>query len=332
MAAKPALAFASGDSDTTGLAAPGRGTAIESIVRRLTGDGPVNLFRARGEVMAALRMGRGAVPPAASLDDVLSPRTVPSIAAGQRHDRVLAEIDQDGFAFAVDALDVPYFNRRARRVPRQQNLVDIVLLDGRVCIRKRFRGFRFGARRWGDRPVPAYEWARRSLWVNLGLFLYSEAAALLRLHDLPFVPKLRAIDVKDRAIYIDYLDGESLRYQAAKTGAAVHDRDLAADPVLSQLSARELERREVSLLEAAGAGNSFRRELSAMVREVNARGVAPLDIKLGNFIRGATTSRLYWIDFEICRISSQPRWEADLAVERAILEEVFELSAHGHSL
>jgi hypothetical protein len=65
-----------------------------------------------------------------------------------------------------------------------------------------------------------------------------------------------------------------------------------------------------------------------MVREVNARGVAPLDIKLGNFIRGATTGRLYWIDFEISRLSSQPRWEADLALEREMLEEIFELSRH----
>ena len=69
-----------------------------------------------------------------------------------------------------------------------------------------------------------------------------------------------------------------------------------------------------------------------MALEVNARGVAPLDLKLGNFIRGANSGRLYWIDFEICRIQSQPRWDADLAVQRQILEELFELSARGHTV
>jgi hypothetical protein len=253
---------------------------------------------------------------------------VPSVHAGNREDRVLAEIDQDGFTFAVDPRDEPFFNRRREKVPRQQNLVDVVLLEGRVCIRKRFRGFRPGARRWGDRPIPLAERARRSVWVNLGLYLFNEAAALLRLHQVPFVPKVRAIDLADQALYVDFVQGESLRSMAARDGAAVHDRDLAADPDLSQLSARELERREVALLEAS-AGGGFRREIAAMVREVNSLGVAPLDIKLGNFIRGAATGRLYWIDFEISRLASQPRWEADLAAERALLEEIFELTARG---
>ena len=75
---------------------------------------------------------------------------------------------------------------------------DIALVHGRVCIRKRIRSYRMGARRWGNRPVPAREWAQRSFWVSLGLFMYSEAAALLRLSDLPFVPKLRGIDLAGR--------------------------------------------------------------------------------------------------------------------------------------
>jgi hypothetical protein len=324
MASKPVLAFEP-DVPVGGLAPAGRGTVFEQMVRRVTGDGLLNLIRARGEVMAALRGGE--VSPDAGFDDALPLNAIPSVAAGRSEDRVLAEIDQDGFAFALDPLDEAYFNRRSMRVRRQQNLLDVVLLEGRVCIRKRFRSFRLGARRWGDRRVPAQDWARRTFWVNLGLFLYSEAAALLRLRELPFAPKVRAIDVADRALYIDYVQGESLRSQAARSGAAVHDRDLINDPDLGRLSARELERREVALLEAS-CGADFRKEIASMVREVNARGVAPLDIKLGNFIRGATTGRLYWIDFEISRLSSQPRWEADLALEREMLEEIFELSRH----
>ena len=320
---KPLLAFDSG-LEETGLVPAGRGTVFETMLRRLAGDGPLNLMRARSEVVSALRARGGAVPYAPDLEDALAPESVPSVAAGQRDDRVLAEIDQDGFAFAIDPIDEPFFNRRELRVPRQQNLVDVVLIDGRVCIRKRFRGFRVGAKRWGGRPVPPAERARRSVWVNLGLYLFSEAAALLRLHDLPFVPKVRAIDVRDRSIYLDYVQGESLRDQAARGGAKVHDRDLASDAQLSLLSAAELERREVSLLEA-NSGGGFRSEINQMALEVNARGVAPLDLKLGNFIRGANSGRLYWIDFEICRIASQPRWEADLAVQHALLERLLQL-------
>ena len=233
------------------------------------------------------------------------------MARGIGEDRVLAEIDQDGFAFAKDPVDAPFFNRRARRSDRQQNLIDIALLDGRVCIRKRVRGLRFGARLWGDRPVPARDWVHRGLWASLGLYLYTEAAALLRLRDLPFVPRLRRIDFAENALYIDCIQGENLRNQVARAGAAVHDEDVRRDPALTQLSAHELERREVQLLDASGGGD-FRREISGMAREITARGVAPLDVKLGNFIRGARTGRLYWIDFEISRLHSQPRWEADL--------------------
>lgn len=320
MAEKSVFAYGSG------VPAAGRNTVLEQVVRSVAGEGAINLIRARAEVVRAL--GAGAMTQARPLDDALPVAAIPTIAAGGTEDRVLAEIDQDGFAFATDPRDEGYFNRRTLRVPRQQNLVDVTLLEGRICVRKRLRGYRFGARRWGDRPVPVPEWARRAVWVNLGLFLYTEAAALLRLQDLPFAPKLRAIDFADRALYIDYVHGESLRSLAARGGAAVHDHDLARDPQLNKLSSRELERREVALLEAA-CGGDFRREIAFMTREANARGVAPLDIKLGNFIRGAATGKLYWIDFEICRLASQPRWETDLALEHEVIEEIFELSRHG---
>jgi hypothetical protein len=269
------------------------------------------------------------VPAAPALEDALPPESIPSVAAGWRHDRVLAEIDQDGFAFALDPMDEPFFNRRIQRTPRQQNLVDIALVDGRVCVRKRFRTFRLGARRWGNRPIPARDWVDRSVWVSLGFYMYTEAAALLRLQDLPFVPKLRKIDVAGRTLYMDYVPGENLRNQAARSGAAVHDADVHESGDLRDLSPQDLERREVELLDRAGVGD-FRREIADMARQINARGVAPLDIKLGNFIRGARTGRLYWFDFEICRLGSQPRWEPDLALQRELLEQMFDLTARGH--
>jgi hypothetical protein len=147
----------------------------------------------------------------------------------------------------------------------------------------------------------------------------------LRLQDVPFIPKLRAIDLVDRAIYIDYVHGQTLRYWAARTGAAVYDQDLASSRDLTRLSARELERREVTLLEQAGGAGDFRREILGMLRQMNARGVAPLDIKLGNFIRGSTTGRLYWIDFEFARVQSQPQWEDALRQQSDTIGSLFRL-------
>jgi hypothetical protein len=330
MAVKPA---AYPDPGISGASLEQAGSAgfFEPLVRSLAGDGALNLVRAKAEVRAALRAGGGLVPPAPLLEDALPPGSVPSVAAGWRHDRLLAEIDQEGFAFAIDRMDEPFFNRRAQRAPRQQNLIDIALVGGRVCIRKRIRSYRMGARRWGDRRVPASEWAQRSFWVSLGLFMYSEAAALLRLSDLPFVPKLRAIDLPGRTLYLDYVPGENLRSLAARGGLAVHDADIKDDPHLCGVPARDLERREVQLLDRAGIGD-FRREIAEMAREINARGVAPLDIKLGNFIRGASSGRLYWLDFELSRLRSQPRWDADLAAQRRTLEQLFDLAAHGHTV
>ena len=294
------------------------------FLERLAGNGLANLLRVRAEVSSALSVNGAAVLSTGPLADALPAENVPSVAAGKCYDRVLAEIDQDGFAFAIDPMDAPFFERRARRVPRALNLLDIVLLEGRICIRKRYRNYRNGALQWGKR-VPLRERVQRGVWNSLGLYLYSEAAVLLRLADLPFVPKLRAIDLVDDAIYVDYVRGETLRQGAARTGAAIFDQDLAGAQGLTGLTAGELERREVALLERAGTAGNFRQDVVEMTRQINARGVAPLDIKLGNFIRGAATGRLYWIDFEFARIQTQPQWEAGLRLQQDTLENLFDL-------
>jgi hypothetical protein len=303
---------------------PLHSTLTHPTFRNLFGDGLINLARARDEVHGILTAAGGRVPYAPAPADALPPLRIPSVAAGYLEDRVLAEIDQDGFAFAVHPLDEPFFNRREEQRPRQQNLLDIVLHDGRVCVRKRFRSFRRGAQLWGTQPVPLKQRMVRSVWTTLHFFLYSEAAALLRLHDLPFVPKLRHVDFGDRALYVDFLDGESLRHLAASTGAAVHDKDLAGEHRLAILTARELDRREVALLDEVEV-HDYRAEIAGMVPQINHRGVAPLDIKLGNFVRGAATGQLYWLDFEVCRLESQPRWDVDLVLQNEILEHLFRL-------
>ena len=282
-------------------------------------DGLVNLWHARAEVRAA---GAAALQGAPAVADDVTPAEIPSVARRGPGDRVLAEIDHDGFAFALAPEDEPYFNRRGEKHPRQQHLLDVVLLGGRVCVRKRFRRPRRDAVRFGDRPVPAREWAQRSLWVTLKLPLYNEAAALLRMRDLPFTPKLRAFDAARNTLHMDYLRGSSLRHAAAAAGAPVHDTDLRGDRDLAGLSADELDAREIGLLDQREPAD-YRAGIAAMARAINDRGVAPLDIKLGNFMRGEKTQRLYWIDFEISRLASQPRWQADLARQHDILRRLF---------
>src|SRR5690348_15425056 len=157
------------------------GVHLPGLLRRFTGDGLINLLSAKVEVENRMRLAGGVVPAAPSLDDAMRPELIPSVARGQREDRLLAEIDQDGFTFAIDPVDRPFFDRRAHRRERPQNALHIALVDGRVCIRKQFRPMRLGARRWGTRAVPPMEWVRRKVWSTTGLFLYNEAAALLRL-------------------------------------------------------------------------------------------------------------------------------------------------------
>ena len=286
--------------------------------------GLVNLWHARAEVRAT---GVAGLRDAPAVPDEVSPAEVPSVARLGSGDRVLAEIDHDGFAFARAPEDEPFFNRRAEKHPRQQHLLDVVLHGGRVCVRKRFRRPRRDAVRFGDRPVPAREWAQRSLWVTLKLPLYNEAAALLRLRDLPFVPKLRGLDAARNTLTMDYLRGESLRHLAAAAGAPVHDADLRGARDLAGLGVDELDAREIGLLDRGGGAGDYRAEIAAMARAVNARGVAPLDIKLGNFMRGEKTGQLYWIDFEISRLASQPRWQADLGRQRDLLRRLFGVEA-----
>src|SRR5947208_14560332 len=78
------------------------GAALPGIVRRFTGDGVINLLTAKAEVEHRIRSAGGVLPAARTLDDALRPDVIPSVASGRIEDRILAEIDQDGFAFAED--------------------------------------------------------------------------------------------------------------------------------------------------------------------------------------------------------------------------------------
>ena len=255
--------------------------SIALLLDRLRVQAPINIALARREVLGALRRGI-AISPAEPIPDAVPVERVPSVARLGCNSRVLATVNADGFAFAVEPDDVPFFNRRADPQPsRQENLIDVVVLERGLCVRKRYRPPRYGVRNYRDVRLPSKEWAKRNLWVMLRGPFYAEAAALLRLRDLPFVPKLRGIDVGRRTIYIDYIPGESLRQLAAASGEPMLDVDIPRHPELRRLPTAELERREVRLLDSTGIAD-FRTEIVGMLREINRRGVAPLDLTLGN--------------------------------------------------
>ena len=153
---------------------------------------------ARLEVSRAIR--KGAIQVAeAMIHDSVDRLSVPSYAGGNLRDRVLAEIDMDVYAFAVNPVDSSFFNRRDHRLLRTRNRLDVVLRNGRVCLRKKFLrpGIRAGLRRW--------------LWGMMGQRFYNEVAALLRLRDLAGVPRILELERINRTVYMDFIKGEDLR-------------------------------------------------------------------------------------------------------------------------
>jgi glycosyltransferase involved in cell wall biosynthesis len=250
---------------------------------------------ARAEVRRAVR--RGAVwcnesPSPASVP----PSEISSTLTTGTGDRVLAEIDQDGYAFAVDPADAPIFNRRSRKVRRTLYRLDIVLRGGTVCFRKQFR------------PIPLRLGLSRWFWGWLGMPFYNSVAAYLRLQGLSFVPNIKEIDFGSRSIYMDWVFGENLKQHISHSGAAIFELDLAADPQLSGLSEVEKQTRQ-SRLFAETYGHIFDAEIEQMVRAMLEHGVAPIDVKPGNIVWGSRTGRLYWVDFESARLRSQPCWD-----------------------
>lgn len=269
--------------------------------------GLIRAARLRLEVWQQLRQGRLRFNPPPTAD-VLQASAVPSVAQGNEKDRVLAEIDQDGFAFATDPRDVSVFNRRLRKLPRRRYRLDVVLRHGKVYLRKQFRRQPLSAG-WG------VWWYSR-----LSLLFYTEAVALLRLRDLPGVPSVREIDFRRRALYLDYVQGANLRQLLADSGAVVHDLDLAADPDLSRLRPTERDRREIALYRQV-CGDRHRQDARELVLAMHRLGVAPQDVRFGNLLIGGRTDRLYWIDFERARFRPNLHWQREVQTQARLCND-----------
>ncbi|WP_437280339.1 hypothetical protein WME90_07200 [Sorangium sp. So ce375] len=287
--------------------------ALDEGMRRVPGmDAATRLLAVRLETVRALLARRLAENPL-PVPDAVTPSEIPSVAELGPGDRVLAELDQDGFAFALHPADVAFFNRRSEKMPRLRYSLHIVLRGGYVCVRKRFVGQPRNA------PIEAHVFAL------LGLFFYNEAAALFRLRDLPSVPRIRDINLVTRTLYLDYVRGQTLQHQVAERGQKVLDIDLAP---LGQLFDPERDKREIEAF-TSGGGETYRGRIEEIVRAMNTRGVAPLDVKLGNVLIGEKTGALYWIDFERAALEGTPRYRDRLEEHHDLVNRWFGLALPG---
>ncbi len=278
---------------------------VADAVWRIKGAAVVGrMATVRAETYAAL--ARRTVPTlTAPPPDALRPHEIPSVKEIGAGDRVLAEIDQDGYAFAEHPADEKLFNRRDKRIARLRYGLRILLRRGEVVVEKRFnRG------KWWGLSIGHY------LAGQLEIPFFNEAACLVRLRNVDGVPRLRHIDLANRVLLIDYIHGQTLQKAVAEEGAQILDADGAGWGGLDEHSrkAREIAAYLPHRQEHADA-------IGSLASEILAAGVAPLDVKLGNIVIGAKTGKHYWLDFEVAYLDSCPRYdERDRESRELVLE------------
>lgn len=214
-------------------------------------------------------------------DDLLPSHLIPSCALGNYRDRVLAEIDQDGFLFAIERRDAHFFNTRQTMAPRKDHRVQIVLTGGAVRIRKAvLHNERTGI---FARIFEVVQWE-----------LYLEAAALLRLRGLACVPTIRRIDPAQGVIEMDYIWGRDLR-QVFSDGRC----EIDYEHVFSTFSAV-----------IARPDSEISRQVAELLSSVIGSGVVPRDVHAANLIRAGRSGRLYLIDFSLVYLRPVPGWRS----------------------
>jgi len=234
---------------------------------------------ARWEVSKARRSNRNADEN--ECEDILPSCLIPSVAQNDCRDRVLAEIDQDGFIFAVEECDIEFFNTRETMAPRKHHRIQIVLTSGFVRVRK-------SVLRKGNTGILAY--IRDSIQWEL----YLEAAALLRLRGVAGVPSIRRIDTGQGVIEMDYIWGRDLRHVFADGRSEIDYEDVS---------------RHFSAL-MAKPEDELAREITNLLISVMSRGVIPRDIHAANFIRAQRSRRVYLVDFNLIYLRPVPGWRS----------------------
>lgn len=234
------------------------------------------------------------IPTENNCEDLLSPSLIPSVALDDCRDRVLADIDQDGFIFAVDKRDAQFFNTRETVAPRKHHRVQIVLTRGAIRVRKSV------LRNWNTGMF-----ARIRDFVQWEFYL--EAAALLRLRGLAGVPAIRRIDAGQGVIEMDYIWGPDLRQVFAEGRCEIEYEDVS---------------RQFSAL-MAKPDDELCRQITKLLTDVMGRGVIPRDIHAANFILAQRSRKLYLVDFNLIYLRPVPGWRSHARNLDSILKERF---------
>jgi serine/threonine protein kinase len=187
---------------------------------------------------------------------------------GDWTDRVVAEIDQDGYVIAADERDTAFFGTNQSMHPMRYNRVQVVLRGGRIYLRKSF----ISAWRPNNKMAAILD--------SLRWGFYLEAAALLRLRGLNGVPQIRRIEARNGAIEMDYIWGRDLR-QILSAGRKINDE--------------EIYRSFKALL---ASDNEISRQVRAILSGMVERGVIYRDLKPPNALIAECSHRLYIIDFQ----------------------------------
>ena len=184
-------------------------------------------------------------------------------AAGEGDEIVLADIDQDGFLCSrVGPLNGVPTVPPDRFVPRVRFDLTLVELQGRLGVKKHFRG-------------------------DVVAFLAElEASHDLREADCG-VPGILGVDFEELTITFEFVPGRVLREELARNGALLRDRDVATHPSYQRLSRREARAKRIEEGRNALENVLDAREIDQLffeLKKVHAAGYVLHDIKFGNVI------------------------------------------------
>jgi serine/threonine protein kinase len=221
--------------------------------------------------------------------DVLRASEIPSVRSKGYRDRVLADVDQDGLLFARDRQDRSVFNTRENFLSRKRNSLQVILLHGKVCLRKRF-----------CRPLKSKP---KALALHLlRIHFLTELAALKRLQPSGSVPRVLEANIFRRTIDMEFIAGHNLR-QVIGSLHPVLDLDMRLHSALYDLSLSKRMEREFALC-ADILPEALRRDVLAAYENIHALRVIPRDLHPANIIIGRHSGRPYLIDFEIAFLGS----------------------------
>jgi len=191
---------------------------------------------------------------------------------------VLGQVDSDGRMKGIFGPLPGWINISAEEfVPRERTQIDVVLRDGKVLIRKDFKG---------DRGSFLREWY-----------------ALARLMGKAKVPAIYDVDVKKNRIYKNLIYGDNLNDLLVKAGAEIHNVVTEVDPSLMGLDG---DARIFAVLERGCrylnqvVSSSFYDQLEEEMRRIHRCGVTSFSVTFGNIVIDPN-GQPWFVDFDKAR-------------------------------